>query len=294
MDSRPVRGLRSPGCGRSDPCYLFSPVRAVLPVLAFFCLVFSAAARDIPFHFVDGYILVHARVNAHPVTLLLDSGASAPVLSVATARRLHIPLGRPEPVHGVEADATAFEILPTIPTAQGLPLGTFDLAIDLHNAARLCSEPIDGLIGVDFFKGRVTQIDYANRRLRLLRAAPAEGEPLPLLVKNGIFCLPVSVNGSRPRWTRLDTGCNDALHWVVPRLSASPRPRGVSIGFITDPQDETLVSIKLGRLAFPHVETTLHGTAIFPGEAGLLGSEVLSQYRVTIDAIHSRILLAPR
>jgi hypothetical protein len=101
------------------------------------------------------------------------------------------------------------------------------------------------------------------------------------------------VNGSKPRWTRLDTGCNDALHWVVPRMAATRERRGVSIGFITNTEDETLVSVGLGRLTLPHVEAALHGRALFPGEAGLLGSEVLAQYRVTIDTRAGRILFAP-
>jgi hypothetical protein len=269
------------------------PVRRVLPFLALVSLALSAAARDIPFDFVDGYILVHASMDAQPVTLVLDSGASASVLSLEAARRLHIALGRPEPVDGVEADGTAFEIQPATPEAHGFALGAFALAIDLRNAAQLCSERVDGLIGADFFKGRVTQIDYVGRRLRLLDAAPGGGESLPLRARNGVFCLPVSVNGSRPRWTRLDTGCNDALHWVVPRPDATEQPRGVSIGFLTNSGDEALVSIGLGRMMLPHVETALHGSPIFPGEAGLLGSEVLSQYLVTIDARHGRILLAP-
>ena len=272
---------------------LVLPVRAILPVLAFLCLGLSAVARDIPFDFVDGYILVHARVDAQPVTLVLDSGASASILSLEAAHRLHLALGQPVPVDGVDADATAFDMAPTTPTAQGVPLGDFALAVDLHNAAELCSEHVDGLIGADFFKGRITQIDYAGRCIRFLDAAPSEGQALPLRARNGVFCLPVSVNGSRPRWTRLDTGCNDALHWVVPRPDASQGQRGVSIGFITNTDDETLVSIGLGRLTLPNVETALHGSPIFPGEAGLLGSEVLSQYRVTIDARHGRILLAP-
>ncbi len=167
------------------------------------------------------------------------------------------------------------------------------MAVDLRNAAQLCSESIDGLIGAGFFKGRVTQIDYAQRRLRLLETAPSEGESLTLRERNGVFCLPVSVNGSRPRWTRLDTGCNDALHWVVPRSRVARKPHGVSVGFITNTEDETLVSVGLGRLTLPHIETALHESPIFPGEAGLLGGEVLSQYRVTIDARHGRILLAP-
>jgi len=269
------------------------PVRRALPILVLLCLAFRAGARDIPFDFVDGYILVHACVNAHPVTLLLDSGASSPVLSLKAARLLHLALGRPVPVDGVNAGATAFEISPTTPTAQGVPLGRFALAIDLRNAAQLCSKPVDGLIGADFFKGRVTQIDFARQRLRLLDAAPPRGTSLPLTAKNGVFCLPVAVNGSKPRWTRLDTGCNDALHWVVPRMAVTGKPRGVSIGFMTDTDDETLVSVRLGPLRLPHVETALHGSAIFPGEAGLLGTEVLSQYQVTIDGRNDMIHLAP-
>jgi len=267
-------------------------VRAALSFLAFLCLLLSAGAQEIPFEFVDGYILVHARVNAHPVTLLVDSGASASVLSLSSARRLHVPLGDPLPVDGVNAGAVAFQIGPITAEARGLVLSQMTLATDLSNAAQLCSVPVDGLIGADFFKGRMLQIDYASQRLRLLDKVDAGGQSLPLRAMNGVLCLPVSVNGSRPRWTRLDTGCNDALHWVVPRLTEAPEPRGVSIGFITNTDDETLVSVGLGRLALQSVAVTLHGRAIFPHEAGLLGSEILSQYRVTIDAVHGRIWLA--
>ena len=267
-------------------------VRAALSFLAFLCLLLSAGAQEIPFEFVDGYILVHARVNAHPVTLLVDSGASASVLSLSSARRLHGPLGDPLPVDGVNAGAVAFQIGPITAEAHGLALSQMTLATDLSNAAQLCSVPVDGLIGADFFKGRMVQIDYASQRLRLLDKVDAGGQSLPLRAMNGVLCLPVSVNGSRPRWTRLDTGCNDALHWVVPRLTEAPEPRGVSIGFITNTDDETLVSVGLGRLALQSVAVTLHGRAIFPHEAGLLGSEILSQYRVTIDAVHGRIWLA--
>jgi len=268
------------------------PVRGVLPVLAFLIFAFSAGGREIPFDFVDGYILVHASVQARPVTLLLDSGASASVLSLDAARRLHLGLGTPLPVDGVDADALAFQMKPVTPVVQQFPLGAFALAVDLRAAAQLCSEPIDGLIGADFFKGRVTQIDFARRRLRLLAQAPAEGEALPLRAENGIFCLPISVNGSKPRWTRLDTGCNDALHWVVPRLAGESTKRGLSIGFMTNTEDETLMTVRLGGIVLPHIETALHGTSIFPGEAGLLGSGVLARYRVTIDARGGRIFLA--
>jgi hypothetical protein len=264
---------------------------AFLLILAGAAIGSAAGARDIPFEFADGYILLHASVDAHPVTLILDSGASASALSIETARRLGLRLGETQPVDGVNASADACAIAKTTPVADGFPLGGITLALDLSNAQRLCSRHVDGLLGAGFFRGRITQIDYARHVIRLLDAAPADGEALPLRERAGVFCLPLSVNGSHPRWTRLDTGCNDALHWVVPRSGAAEK-RGVSIGFITNEDDETLVSMRMGRLTLSHVPTALHGSPIFPGEAGLLGSGVLSQYRVTIDARDWRILFA--
>ena len=250
---------------------------------------------ELPFSFVDGFILVRAQVegSSQPLTFLLDSGASTAVLSLSTARRLHLPLGRSETVRGVGADSVAWH-LPGLPvTAAGLTLSRLTLAVDLQNAAGLCREPIDGLIGVDFFKGRIVRIDYAAGRIRLLDAAP-EGAAtrLPLRELNGVLCAGVSVNGSQPRWTRVDTGCNDALHWVVPR-TAETKKRGATIGFVTRQQDITRAAVVLGDLAVPNVETSLHGQAMFPGEAGLLGNGLLSSWTVTIDAVHQQLSLAP-
>jgi hypothetical protein len=272
---------------------MVTAVRALFPFLALFAFVFSAAARELPFEFVDGYILIHANVRAQAVTLILDSGASDSVLSLETAKRLHLELGRRVSIDGVGASASAYEIAPVAASASGVNAGQIAMAIDLSRAAQLCSRHVDGLIGAGFFDGRITQIDYARKRIRLLDAAPSQGESLRLIARNGVYCLPVSVYGSRPRWTRLDTGCNDALHWVIPRRSEAPAHRDVSIGFITNTEDETVVPVRLGHLMLPHVAATLHGRAMFPGEAGLLGSEILSRYVVTIDAVGRHIFLAP-
>src|SRR5580658_4885229 len=108
-------------------------MRAVLMALFGSLLVaLSAEARDIPFDFVDGYILLHASVDAHPVTLMLDSGASASVLSLQAARRLHLALGQAQPVDGVDADATAYDVGPVKATADGIALDGIGLAVDLR------------------------------------------------------------------------------------------------------------------------------------------------------------------
>ena len=277
---------------------------------AIFTLVFAvlvtfpvAAATtqpvEIPFTFTDGFIRVEAHVpqSAEPLHLLLDSGAGASVLSLRTAQRLHLPLGKTENVRGVGVDSAARQLNGVTASANGVNLSSIPLAVDLSAADQLCSQPVDGLIGVDFFKNRVVQIDYIRHILRITSTTPKAGaERLPVKTINGIMCVPVGVNDSTVRWTRLDTGCNDALHWVVPKSAAHGAHNAVSIGFVTDESDTSLTSVALGKHSLHTVKTALHGAPLFPGEAGLLGNGILSQFLVTVDWSNHQVLLedAPR
>jgi hypothetical protein len=213
-------------------------------------------------------------------------------LSLRTAQRLRLPLGRPECVRGVGVNATARHLDRVDATAGGVLLSNIPLAVDLSSADQLCSRPIDGLIGVGFFKDRVVQIDYARRVLRIAASAPATtAERLPVKMMNGIMCVPVGVNDSTTRWTRLDTGCNDSLHWVIPRPGRGDH-NAVSIGFVTDTDDTSLTSVSLGKRALHPVKTAMHSSPLFPGEAGLLGNGILSQFVVTVDWPKRQVLLA--
>jgi hypothetical protein len=240
----------------------------------------------------------HIAQSDAPLSLLLDSGAGASVLSLRAAQRLGLPLGKHESVRGVGVDAAAYHLQGVRATANGVTLAEIPLAVDLSSADQLCSHPVDGLVGVGFFKDRVVQIDYVHHRLRLLPGAtPLEtAERLPIKWMNGIMCVPIGVNDSTTRWTRLDTGCNDALHWVIPRSAARGDHDAVSIGFVTDDSDTALTSVALGKRDLRLVKTALHGRPIFPGEAGLLGNGVLSQFTVTVDLPNKRVFLedAPR
>jgi hypothetical protein len=255
-----------------------------------------AIASDLPFQFANGFIRIEARVaqSTQPLHLLLDSGAEVSLLSLRTARRLHLKLGAQIRVIGVDADSVAYRVDGVRATVGGVPLGRLSLVADFPGADELCGAPVDGIVGVEFFRDRVVQIDYPRRCLRLLSQFPAGemAECLPLLWQHGVLCAPVMVNGSQPRWTRLDTGCNDALHWVVPRANSKARRHGMSVGFLTDARDMSLTSVALGGQVIPAVKTALHGRALFPGEAGLLGNGLLSRFGVvTIDTAHHRLFL---
>jgi hypothetical protein len=257
----------------------------------------DAPAQEIPFQFHDGFILIQGwpTRGGEPMNFLLDSGAGASVLDLRSARRLRLPLGAPLEVRGVDSKSAAYRIPPIQATDGSAAIATISLAVDLANAEKICSESVDGLIGVDFFSNRIVQIDFASHVIRFpAKAEPREGsQTLPIRFRNGTMCVPVSVNGSQTRWTRFDTGCNDALHWVIPRIHDTSPAHGVSIGFLTDAHDQTLTTVRLGKQSLEFVETALHGRELFRGEAGLLGNGILSRFTVTVDAGKRRIILEP-
>lgn len=258
--------------------------------------VVSAREWNLPFRQVDGYLLVQARLGGHeePLTLLVDSGASVGVISLACAERLGLPLGEQHSVRGVNAEAVASTVGPLPIRAGGRQLGLIEYAVDLSHAALLCRERIDGLVGVDFFADRAVSIDFARQQFRISsKAVPSAANQarLPMQWINGVLCVGVKVNGSQLRWARLDTGCNDALHWVVPAQDPRLPRQGETIGFITEESEMVPSQLQLAGWTLPNVPTSLHARPLFPGESGLLGNGVLRQYRVTVDALRGELVL---
>lgn len=260
--------------------------------------VLASDSAEIPFRFDDGFIRVEVETQAspRPLSMLLDSGASVSILNFDTARRLNVRAGQALSIRGVAADSDAHEIQPLQTTVSGIDCGDIALTADMSHASRLCAEPIDGLIGVDFFRERVVQIDYARQCIRLLSRAPEKGAAfrLPLKIINDVACVGVGVNGSSARWTRLDTGCNDALHWVVPRSVRRQKPNSASVGFVTNTRDMTLARVALGKRQLDSIPTALHGRSLFEGEAGLLGNGILCRFTVVVDWPGKSLILEER
>ncbi len=108
---------------------------------------------------------------------------------------------------------------------------------------------------------------------------------------NGVICLSVAVNGGLPRWTRLDTGCTDALDWCE---GAGPRPVAAdrTVALASAAAGSLRADVAFGQARLHDVPVELHPREIFPGEAGLLGNAALARFRsVTIAALAGRILL---
>ena len=273
-----------------------APLLAILLCSAFPGLQPARAATEIPFTFRAGMIWLKVSVagQSAPLNFLLDSGAGRSVVHLGTAQRLGVKLGARETVQGVDGRCAAYRVQSFAATVgSSMPLPREVLALDLSSVSAGCGARIDGLLGADFFRERIVQIDFAAQKIRLLNRheLPASGaQVLPLVTRNDAFCVRVGVDQNAAQWMRLDTGCSSALEWVVTDAK-SRRAAGTSVAAAAGSRAQIHTDVLLGSERISAVKTGIHTGQMFAGETGLIGNGLLSQFLVTVDAGKSRLLL---
>jgi hypothetical protein len=253
----------------------------------------SEVPHEIRFRYRDGLIWLKAEVpgNKESLNFLLDSGAGISVLDFRRARALGMKVGNPEAVQGVNGAAIAYRVDDFRAESGGTALPKSMLATDLQTISICCHQHVDGILGVDFFRGRIVQIDFAARRVRILQRdglSFANCEILPIKMCNDAFCVPVRVAENRAQWMRLDTGCDACLDWVL----SGPGKRltkGTSFGLSHFSGKCVKTNVQIGEQRFM-VAAAVHEEPIFSGEGGLLGNGLLSNFRLTIDEPGNKVI----
>jgi hypothetical protein len=247
----------------------------------------SEVQREIHFEYDGGLIWPKVNVTgkSEPLNFLLDSGAGVSAIDLQKARSLGVHLGDRQIVQGVNGQGFAYRVKDLQAVCGGIALPKSILAIDLRAVSNCCEQPVDGILGVDFFRGHIVQIDFTEARVRILEKCDpnlAKCEILPIRMCNDAFCVPVRVSGNPPQWMRLATGCDAALEWAVSGTEKKGGT-GASIRHIN-------TSVQIGKQCFNAVKTSVHSEQIFPGEAGLLGNGLLSKFRLTIEETKNRVI----
>jgi hypothetical protein len=259
-------------------------------------LAFSAQSEllhKIPFQFQDGLIWVKVQLagTKEPLNYLLDSGASVTAIDLQTAQACSIRLGDPQSVEGVSGSSAAFDVNDFQATVGGIPLPKSVVAIDLSAISNRCHRHIDGILGLDFFRDRILQIDFETGTIGILKNCDrslANCDILPIKIRNNAICLPVRIAGRSDQWMRLDTGCDSALEWA----GTETKTRGTAEPSFDAGADARYIntSVQLGRHCFSNVSVGVRANQIFPGEDGLLGNGLLSKFCVTIDERNRRVI----
>lgn len=253
---------------------------------------------EFPFEYREGLLWIEVNIpqSDKPLNFLVDTGAGVSVINLNTAKRIGLKLGQEVTVRGVDTKMTGYWQQRMSAKVGDVTLPTEYLAVDLEKLSRSCERPVDGLVGADFFRERVVQIDFNGQKIRLLKPEKSRksDEALPLQLRSCGMRVPINVNGKERQWVRLDTGCATALQWVTSDVpDRCTHQMAIGLAEVSIPQTKTTVS--LGEYQFEDVPTGLHETAIFAGEAGLLGNGLLSRFSsVTIDAKAGRVVLEMR
>jgi aspartyl protease len=282
---------------------------AHVAVLALFLAVsaHSETPNEIRFQYQDGLIWLKAKVPGKTTSLnfLLDSGAGVSVIDLDQARALGIRMRDPESVQGVSGRAVAYRVDDFQANSGGVVLPKSVLAINLQAISQRCHQPINGILGMDFFRGRIVQIDFAARTVRLVKrdslsrlrpVSPfsyvgqglANCEILPTKIWNDAICVPIRVAENPAQWIRVDTGCDACLEWVV----SGPGKRlteGTSVGLSHASRNCVKTTVQIGKQRFA-IAAAVHEESMFSGEAGLLGNGLLSKFRLTIDEPGNRVI----
>jgi predicted aspartyl protease len=257
----------------------------------------ASAASELPLQFREGllWMEVSASQSKEALHFLLDSGASASVVNLDTAKRLGLEFGSKVNVTGVSTALSGYWPVKLSAKAGQLELPREYLGLDLSKLSGACSHSLDGLIGADFFRGQVVEIDYAAGKLRVLAASPSDAgtNSVPLETRPGGFRVAVNVNGGKSQWVRVDTGCATAFQWVTSKERAERCTSKLAVGLAELSIPQTTTAVRMGNHYLDTVPTGLHRKAIFPGESGLLGNGFLAQFGVvTIDAKAGRLIVA--
>lgn len=274
----------------------------------------------IPFEMITRHILIKVRINnSAPLSFILDTGDKVAIIDLARAKSLglnlqgevHVGGAGPGVLTGSTVRDASLNVVGLEGNAQPVAL-----ALPLDRLQPRFGHDIDGIIGGDFIKEFVVEIDYPAHVLRFhdkekfTYAGP--GESIPMRLNSGghpIIDADITVTG-RPAIKGkfvidIGSGGSLALHTPFVAQEHLPSPDLKTIRPIGGGGTGGKVTGRIGRIAelrigkFQIADTpTLFSedkAGAFAGRElqGNIGAQILSKFKVFLDYARDRIILEP-
>jgi len=258
----------------------------------------------------SGHVLLHPKVNGKDIGwFILDSGADSMIIDRLSADSLSLPKIGKESVVGVGGavqepfrTATEFSLGPA-----SMKNVTF-LEIDLHDLSDIFKVKLAGIIGFDFFRRFIVQVDLKRPSVEIDNVSDfhlQRGDWSKMEFSSGNPVVQATFEGDQKGWFRLDTGANgkivfhspavERLHMLVGRETTSVGMAGV--GGTTDARQGKLAWFELGGHRFRNIEAvfSLAKVGAFADRylTGNIGQDLMEPFTVVFDFGGSRVAFLP-
>jgi hypothetical protein len=280
----------------------------------------AAAPVTIPFELVTRHIVLKVSVNnSRPLSFVLDTGDKYAIIDLDRARELGLKLQGEVKMQGAgsETPSGAFvrDASFTIPGLPGFSQ-TVNLALPVARMAPKFGHDFDGIIGEDFIKQFVVEIDYPARVIKLHDKSKfnytGSGESVPLKLNSAGHPIieaeltPMNSDPIRGNFV-VDIGSGAALSLYSPfvaqrRLLDSNLKTIKSIGAggaggQIQGQVGRVSEFRIGKFKISQPITLFSqdkaGAFASAALLGNIGAQIMSKFRIFLDYENDRMILEP-
>ena len=282
--------------------------------------VTQPGAVVIPFELVTRHILIKVRINnSDPLWFIFDTGDKVAIVDLERAKSLGLNLqgvvnvggAGPGTLHGSYVRDASLGVVGLEGNKQPVVM-----AIPLQNMQSKFGHDIDGIIGGDFIKQFVVEVDYPARVLRLHDKDrfdySGSGESIPTTLNLGshpIISADVTVAGRPPMKAKfvVDVGSGGSLVLHRPfveqegllesgQKSIKSLGGGGAGGKVTG-RNGRIAELRIGTFKIENPLTLFSqdqaGAFASSEIQGNIGQQILSKFKVLLDYGHNRIILEP-
>jgi predicted aspartyl protease len=255
---------------------------------------------------IDGTFLIDARVNGSPAVLMLDTGTDHSLLDREFAQRLDLhPVAYEDLQTPYSSEHTAVILVPHLDIQSIHSSGLRMMTDDLAATSRALGVHIDGVLGNDVICKFTITLDYSVGAVTFGRIPVAPHRvPIKLYRMGNRYFAHLNLDGF-PLTFLLDTGTNFSVlsnnGWS--RLNQDKKALSVIDGVRSSgtSRPSKLVCIRqmtIGHTSYENLPMrvqppTSAGLFSNPDVDGLLGSDFLKQFVVSLDLVNDSLYLSP-
>lgn len=262
----------------------------------------------------DEHLVVPLTIAGKEYPVVVDTGSQMSVFDDSLVSILGPALEREIPVNG-EASAKAY-LWPKARLGSmelSMVANAFVVSMNLQRIREAMGADVGGILGFDWLKWQILQVDFRDARLRFLRSAPQrQGIEIPLEINDNRAFLHAVLPELGEVRLLLDTGFdglidlpaaeferlkeNKLLKRVTSRTNGATKLTGRTLS----PEQGILDCVKISDQRY--AEVLVYSDRVFnPNDdgsthdySGLLGLEFLSEHTVTFDFPNKRMYLSER